>query len=318
MANEKKENNSIPLGGDVSEEKNLSTDIKKKKKVKPWVIVVSAIAALLVILGVSVGVLFALATSDTMPNAPVVTTDMNTLIKDSAMEMIKEKKITFTSDEVNLCFKMLVEKSSETLEKNGIRIKDLFVVINNDKATIYCRAVYKGITWPIRAVADIHYDDPYIVVGFSSASIGKLDLPTDLLIEYAGKGLSVEDLSVHNGFFYYDTTTFNDKLSDMTLDALGLKLSDIESDSDNSGEEDSSSSENEGFSFSKWWKNFVDGISDSFKDWAAKLISDFIHDIKFKDIKIIDNEIVLEVSFQEETTDTANTADDTASADAAA
>lgn len=314
MANEKKENNPIPLGGNASEEKNLSSDTRKKKKVSPAVIAISVVAALLVVLGISLGVLFALATSDTMPNAPVVTTDMNTLIKDSALEMIKEKKISFTSDEVNLCLKTVVEKSSSTLEKNGIIIKDLFVVINNDKATIYCRAVYKGITWPIRAVADIHYDDPYIVVGFSSASIGKLDLPTDTLIEFAGKGLSVEDLSVHNGFFYYDTTTFNDKLSDLTLNALGLKPSDIESGSENSGE-DNNSSEDEGFSWSKWWKNFVDGIADSVKNWAAKLVSDFIHDIKFKDIKILDNQIVLEVTFKEETADNA---DNTSSADAAA
>lgn len=310
MANEKKENIPVPLGGDVSEEKALSTDTKKKKKVSPVAIAISAVAALLVILGISAGVLFALATSDTMPNAPVVTTDMSTLIKDSAMEMLQDKKISFTSDEVNLCLKTLVENSSETLEKNGVKVKDLFVVINNDKATIYCRAVYKGITWPIRAVADVHYDDPYIVIGFSSASIGKLELPTDLLMEYVGKNVAVEDISVHNGFIYYDTTTFNDKLSDLTLNALGLTPSDINSDS-----EEENSSDDEGFSWSKWWNNFIGGIADTFKDWAAKLISDFIHDINFKDIKILDNQIVLEVTFAEETADNA---DNTSSADAAA
>ena len=310
MANEKKENNSIASEETSIEKKNIQSETKNKKKLSPAVIAISAAAALLVVLVVSLGVLFALATSDTMPKAPLVSTDMSTLIKDSAIEMIKDKKITFTSDEVNLCLKTLVEKSSETLEKNGIRVKDLFVVINNDKATIYCRAVYKGITWPIRAVADINYDDPYIVVGFSSASIGKLELPTNLLMEYVGDNIAVTDISVHNGFIYYDTTTFNDKLSDMTLNALGLKPSDIES-----GNEDGNSNDDGSFSWSKWWQNFIGGISDTFKDWAAKIISDFIHDISFKDIKIIDNEIILEVAFDEGTSDTAGS---TVSADAAA
>ncbi|MDD6395967.1 MAG: hypothetical protein PUB37_07310 [Firmicutes bacterium] len=310
MANEKKENNSIASEETSIEKKNIQSETKNKKKLSPAVIAISAAAALLVVLVVSLGVLFALATSDTMPKAPLVSTDMSTLIKDSAIEMIKDKKITFTSDEVNLCLKTLVEKSSETLEKNGIRVKDLFVVINNDKATIYCRAVYKGITWPIRAVADINYDDPYIVVGFSSASIGKLELPTNLLMEYVGDNIAVTDISVHNGFIYYDTTTFNDKLSDMTLNALGLKPSDIES-----GNEDGNSNDDGSFSWSKWWQKFIGGISDTFKDWAAKLISDFIHNISFKDIKIIDNEIILEVAFDEGTSDTAG---GTVSADAAA
>lgn len=310
MANEKKENNSISSEETLIEKKDLESGTANKKKLSPAVIAISAAAALIVVLLVSLGVLFALATSDTMPKAPLVSTDMPTLIKDSAIEMVKDKKITFTSDEVNLCLKTLVEKSSETLEKNGIRVKDLFVVINNDKATIYCRAVYKGITWPVRAVADIHYDDPYIVVGFSSASIGKLDLPTDLLMEYVGDNIAVTDISVHNGFIYYDTTTFNDKLSDMTLDALGLKPSDIES-----GNEGGGSNEDGSFSWSKWWQNFIGGISDTFKDWAAKIISDFIHNISFKDIKIIDNEIILEVAFDEEKSDTAGS---TVSADAAA
>ncbi|MGN0473704.1 MAG: hypothetical protein ACI4IJ_01310 [Acutalibacteraceae bacterium] len=310
MANEKKENNSIASEETSIEKKNIQSETKNNKKLSPAVIAISAAAALLVVLVVSLGVLFALATSDTMPKAPLVSTDMSTLIKDSAIEMIKDKKITFTSDEVNLCLKTLVEKSSETLEKNGIRVKDLFVVINNDKATIYCRAVYKGITWPIRAVADINYDDPYIVVGFSSASIGKLELPTNLLMEYVGDNIAVTDISVHNGFIYYDTTTFNDKLSDMTLNAFGLKPSDIES-----GNEDGNSNDDGSFSWSKWWQNFIGGISDTFKDWAAKIISDFIHDISFKDIKIIDNEIILEVAFDEGTSDTAGS---TVSADAAA
>ncbi len=308
MANENKENNPIPLGGNIVQGNSASTEMQTstKKKVSPVVIVISVIAAILVVLAIAVGVIFALATSDTMPKAPKVSTDMSTLIKDSALEMLQEKKISFTSDEVNLCLQMLVEKSSDKLEENGIKVNDLFVVINNDKATIYCRAVYKGITLPIRAVVNINYDDPYIVIGFTSASIGKLELPTDLLIEYAGKNINVEDISIHNGFIYYDTTTFNDKLSDITLNALGLTSSDV-------AEEEENSENEEGFSLSKWWNDFIGGISDSFKDWAAKLVSDIIHEINFKDVKILDDQIVIEVDLSK-----ADTAENTTSADTAA
>lgn len=303
MANEKKEKNeAIPMGGSttdgtkikVSAENAVAIPELKKKKVSPVSIVILVVAALLIALLVGAGVLFAFATTDNMPSAPVVKSEMSTVIKDSALEMISDKKITFTSDEVNLFLNTLVENSSDRLAENGVTIKDLFVVINNDKATIYCRAVYKGITWPIKAVAEISFDDPYIVVGFSSASIGKLNFSTDKLIEYFGKGFESEDISVHNGFIYYDTTTFNDKLSDLTLEALGLTPSDITSDS-----EDGDSNDDEGFSWSKWWNSFIGGISNTFKDWAAKLISDFIHDIHFEDVKILNDEIVLNVSFGE-------------------
>lgn len=303
MANEYKEkNDAIPMGGSKSDGTKVITqksddaltakNDKPKKKVNAAAIAILSVTALLIVSVVSLVILFALATTDTMPKAPLVTTDMPTVIKDSAIEMLKEKKITFTSDEVNLLLKTLTEKSSDKLEKNGIRIKDLFVVITDDKATFYCRALYKGVTWPIKAVANISYDAPYIVVGFSSANVGKLEIPTDKLVDYVGGSINSKDISVHNGFIYYDTTTFNDTLSDMTLETLGLTVEDIEKEND--------ASPNEGFSLGKWWNNFIKGISDSFKNWAARVVSDFIHDIYFDDVKIIDNQIVINVSFEEQ------------------
>lgn len=309
MANEKKDKSeAIPMGGSKSDGTKVvvkkAEDIavgktdKPKKKVNAVTVVILAVAALLIVSAASIGILFSLATTDTMPKAPLVTADMSTVIKDSAVEMLNDQKITFTSDEVNLFLKTLAEKSADKLESNGVRIKDLFVVIADDKATLYCRATYKGITWPIKAVANISYDDPYVVVGFSSAYVGKLELSTDKLMGYVEKNLNSNDISIHNGFIYYDTTTFNDKLSDMTLEALGLTAEDIDPDAN-----DSSDGEEE-FFLSKWWNNFIKGISDSLKNWAAGVVSDFIHEINFDDVKIINNEIVINVSFGEQDIET--------------
>lgn len=310
MANEKKDKNeAIPMGGSKTDgtkvvvKKSDDTALaeinnKPEKKVNAATIVILAITALLIVSAVSVGVLFALATTDTMPKAPLVTTDMSTVVKDSAIEMIKDQKITFTSDEVNLFLKTLVEKSADKLESNGVQIKDLFVVIADDKATLYCRAKYKGITWPIKAVVNISYDDPYVVIGFSSAYVGKLELSTDKLMGYVDKNLSSDDISIHNSFIYYDTTTFNDKLSDMTLEALGLTAEDITSDANDSSDDE------EEFFLSKWWNNFIKGIYDSIRNWAAGVVSDFIHEIHFDDVKIINNEIVINVSFDEQDIET--------------
>ena len=50
---------------------------------------------------------------------------------------------------------------------------------------------------------------------------------------------------------------------------------------------------------SKWWDNLVDGIAGWFKNWAAGIVSDLIHDLKFKNVTIIDNELVITVSYAE-------------------
>lgn len=298
-------NEAIPMGGTTADGASVSVRGKgeisplpqggepSKKKNHVIVFVILGIAALLIAAAVALGVLFVFATTDTMPKAPQVTADMSTVIKDSALEMIKEKKITFDSDEINLFLKTLAEKSEDKLEENGMRLNDLFAVVNDDKATIYCRMNYKGVTWPIRATADVSYDDPYIVINLHSASIGKIDLPEKKLMEYFVKVANIEDISIHNNFIYYDTTNFNDKISQVALTELGLTIEDVQGDST---DEDKDS----GFSIKKWWDNLFKGVSDSIKNWAAKVVSDFIHNIKFQDVKIIDNELVIRVTFDEE------------------
>lgn len=280
-------------------EANTPVNPQKKNGANTVAIIICALAAIVVIAAVALGVLFFMATSDDMPKAPEITTDMSTIVKDSAVEMIKDKKISFTSDKVNMMFKTVVEKSADKMAENGVTIDDLFTVINNDKAVIYCRARYKGVKWPIRAVATLSYDDPNILIGFSSAQLGKLSLPTETLMDYIGKNISVEDVSIHNSCIYYDTTTFNDKLSEMTLKSLGISEEDLRKEQEQN-EKNNEENKGEGFSIGKWWSNLVNNITHSVKDWAAGLVSDFIHDIHFQDVKIIDNEIVITVKLGDE------------------
>lgn len=318
---EKDNNQAIPLGGSTADGSSVvpttGGDVSvavmpppeaPRKKNHAVVFVILGLFALLVAAAVAAGVLFMFATTDTMPKAPEITTDMSTVVKDSALEMIKDKKISFNSDEINLFLETLVNNSSEKLAENGIQVNDLFAVVANDKVTLYCRMNYKGITWPIKAVADLSYDDPYIVIGIKSANIGKLDLPTDMVIDFFGKYYVSDNITMHNGFIYYDTTDFNDQLSDVALSALGLT---VEEKQDDAGDED------QGFSIKKWWNNLVGKVKSSVKNWAAKVVDDFIHDIEFQDVKVIDNEVVINVTFQQdEETDVASPSDTTEEGDA--
>ena len=144
---EKETNQAIPLGGNTSDGGTVVPSVSNTtvavaespqppaKKNNAIVFVILGLAALLFVCAIGAGVLFLFATTDTMPKAPEVTTDMNTVIKDSAMEMISDKKISLNSDEINLFLQMLVEKSSEKLAENGVQINDFFSVVANDKMT---------------------------------------------------------------------------------------------------------------------------------------------------------------------------------------
>lgn len=323
-------NEAIPMGGSTADgttvtAANANTAVMTapegdsgvpQKKNHAVVFVILGIAALLIATAVALGVLFVFATTDTMPKAPEITTDMSTVVKESALEMIKDKKISFNSDEINLFLKTLADKSEDKLAENGMQINDLFAVVSNDKATIYCRMNYKGVTWPIKVIADVSYDDPYIVISLHSANLGKLDLPEERIMNYFSKVVDIDNISIHNNFIYYDTTDFNDQISEVALSELGLTVEEVQDDTE----------ENQGFSLKKWWNNFTKGISNSVKGWAANIVSDFIHDIKFEDVKIIDNELVIKVTFEEDSengsvissSDATESADSTESTDAAA
>jgi len=240
---------------------------------------------LIVVVVIGAGVVLFLATRDEMPSAPEVKSEMSDVIVDSALQLLSEKEISFNSDEVNLFLQVLNEKSAEKTAEHGIEISDLFSVIANDKATIYCRAKYKGITWPIRAVAKLSFDDPYIIISLESAYVGSLSLPSEMLVTYFGKYAVSDNISIYNGMIYYDTTEFNDKISEVTIKQLGLEVDEIKDNED----------ENKN-AIEHWWN----GVKDWFKNWAAGIVSDMIHDVKFKNVTIIDNEIVISVSYAEE------------------
>jgi len=233
---------------------------------------------LLVVAVIGAGVLLFLGTRDEMPKAPEVKSEMSDVIIDSALELISDKRITFNSDEINLFLNTLVEKSAEKTSEYGVEIDDLFSVVANDKATFYCRMRYKGFSWPVRASAKLSYDDPYIVISLENAYVGNIGLPSDILVKYFEKVVVSDNISVHNGMIYYDTTEFNDKIAEVTIKQLGLEV-------DKNNEQDKS-----------WWQS----VKDWFKEKTAGIVSDMIHNVKFENTTIIDNEVVIQVSYDKE------------------
>lgn len=231
---------------------------------------------LLIVCIIGAGILYFLATRDEMPTAPEVKSEMSDVIVDSALEMISDKQISFNSDEVNLFLKTLVEKSAEKTAEHGIEVDDLFSVVANDKITLYCRLRYKGFSLPIRAVAKLSYDDPYIVISLESAYIGKVSLPSDILVKYFGENVVSDNISIYNGMIYYDTSEFNDKITEVTIKQLGLEV-------DKTNQEEKS-----------WWQS----VKDWFKEKTAGIVSDMIHNVKFKNVTIIDNNIVISLSYE--------------------
>lgn len=233
---------------------------------------------LLVIAVIGGAILFFLATRDEMPSAPEIKTDMKTVATDSAWEAIKNKEIRLNSDEINLFLSTVKEKSAEKAAEHGIEIIDLFSVIAGDKATIYSRIKYKGITWPVKVVAKLGFDDPNIIISVDKAYIGKVDIPSEKIINFVGNYIVNDNISVYNGMIYYDTTEFNDQITEVTIKQLGLEVDDSNPDE------------------KSWWQK----VKDWFKEKTANFVSDVIHDLKFKNVTIIDNEIVITVTYAED------------------
>ena len=233
---------------------------------------------LLVIAVIGGAILFFLATRDEMPSAPEIKTDMKTVATDSAWEAIKNKEIRLNSDEINLFLSTVKEKSAEKAAEHGIEIIDLFSVIAGDKATIYSRIKYKGITWPVKVVAKLGFDDPNIIISVDKAYIGKVDLPSEKIINFVGNYIVNDNISVYNGMIYYDTTEFNDQITEVTIKQLGLEVDDSNPDE------------------KSWWQK----VKDWFKEKTANIVSDIIHDLKFKNVTVIDNELVITVTYAED------------------
>lgn len=244
-----------------------------------FVVVVAVIGA---------AILFFLATRDELPSAPEVNAKMSDVIVDSAIEALRTKEIHLNSDELNMFLATVKEKSAEKAAEHGVEITDLFTVVAGDKATIYSRIRYKGFTWSVRAIAKVSFDDPYIILSMEKSYIGEIGLPSEMIMEFVGNNINNENISVHNGMIYYDTTTFNDKITEVTIKQLNLEV-----------DEKQKSDDEDKNVVAKWWDNLVDGITGWFKNWAAGIVSDLIHDLKFKNVTIIDNELVIMVSYAE-------------------
>ena len=318
----------IPLGGSTSDGAPVapapsqtavitppvtlsSEPAQPKKKGNVIVVFILFLFALLMMAAVGLGVAFLFATSDTMPKAPEITGNMQTVVKDSAVEMIKDKKIRLNSNEINIFLEKIVNSAEPKLTEKGIQINDLFAVVSNDKITLYCRANYKGVTWPIKATADVSYDNPYIVVNLSSAWIGKIQLPHGFIIDRIDDIMNVENVSFHNGMIYFDTTDFNDQISDLALSELGLSNEDV-------GETPAQTDENQGFSIKRWFGNLVNGVKNKVRNWAAQKVSSVIHDVKFEEVKVIDDELVVTITFDQKAEQDDETVSSTDTADAAA
>ena len=277
-----------------SESTALSENGKPGKEKKPSVVgrlfaALGALIIFLVVVAVIGGVImFFLATRDEMPSAPEVTAKMSDVVVDSAIEALRTKEIHLNSDEINLFLSTVKEKSKDKAAEHGIEIVDLFSVIAGDKVTIYSRIRYKGFTWPVRAVARVSYDDPMIIISIDKSYIGNLTLPSEMIMDFVGRNIENENISVYNGMIYYDTTKFNDMITEVTIKQLNLEVDEKQKNDD----EDKNA-------VSKWWDNLVDGIAGWFKNWAAGIVSDLIHDLKFKNVTIIDNELVITVSYAE-------------------
>lgn len=195
-------------GSNVKEHK-----AKKKKSVAKRIF--SVLLTIIVLLAAAAGVLYFAATYDDMPAAPEETTKIEDVITKTVTGLIgSEKSVELASGDMNAILHKVTPKFEETLSASDMALKESFVVMADNKATVYARIKYKGITLPVRVQMDIRFNTPHVVLDIENIKIGKLSLSHSLIAKALAVVELPENMKVENGFIYYDTTALNGILID--------------------------------------------------------------------------------------------------------
>ncbi|MDR1001961.1 MAG: hypothetical protein LBL82_01635 [Oscillospiraceae bacterium] len=194
---------------------------KNKKKSKGKKILLWA-ASLLVLLLLAAGVCTGLALYDNMPPAPTETSSVEDVMQKSMKALISGEKLTLTSADLNALISEELEKAEASLLSQGITLKETFVVMSDNGATLYIRADYKKITLPVRVRFNVSFDTPNVVITLDSVKIGYLSIPDSIANRILTSLASQSGMEAGDGVLFLDTTLLNDAIIAAVRENAGI------------------------------------------------------------------------------------------------
>ncbi len=257
----------IPTPTEVQQVVDKKPEQVKKKRGKVLKGIVITLISIILLLALAAGVLFFLLIYDDMPNAPTDVPSTETVVYNTVMEFITDEgRMQFDTSEINGIYQKIKPTLESAVASYGAELTESFVVISNNQLTCYARVRFKGITLPARIVLTAHYDDPYACVVLNRITIGKFEVPTEIVASLLGNVSYPENVAFNaeNAEFSYNT----DALNGIFLDAMRSN-------------------------------DFLSGTED-FLDWAAGIFgSDYslekTFDITISECQIINNQLVFTV-----------------------
>lgn len=182
------------------------------------VIYAAIIFTLLIILLITFVWGFRLAiTSDSLPEAPVIETDVKAVSTDAAVSLIATSKTTIDTDELNCLLEEFRPVLNGALEEEGIDLvfNDLFGKLEENLLTVYSRTVYKDTPVYLTMSAEIDYMDPYVLIYVSDIKLGAVSVPVKPIMKLIDSDMLPKELTVLGRRLVYDTSGISDKLRDV-------------------------------------------------------------------------------------------------------
>lgn len=216
---------------------------KKKKKVGLVIlfVVLGIIVLLALVLGIAAFTLLRAATTDNLPEAPVVSSgDLKSFAADAAVEVLQEKTITIESGDINLILEQVKESvNNADIPGADFTVNDLFCDIQEGQGKIYARVDIREIevkgtkialnkVLPVEIDFGVDFAEPEIVIIPQKITCGKIDIPMDMVNTVLEKVTLPENMRYENGNIFYDTG----KLDGMIDEILAAKIQSTINDSD--------------------------------------------------------------------------------------
>ena len=169
---------------------------KKKKKV--GLIILYAVLGLIVLIALALGIgafsLLKSATTDTLPEAPVVSSgDLKSFAADAAVEVLQNKTITIESSDINLILDQVKESvNNAEIEGADFTVDDLFCDIQDGQGKIYARVDVREIevkgkkiklnkVLPVELDFGVDFVEPEIAIIPQKVTCGKINIPLELV-----------------------------------------------------------------------------------------------------------------------------------------
>lgn len=202
----------IPTPTEVQQVVDKKPEQTKKKRGKVLKGIIIAFVSLIMLVVIAAGILFFLLIYDDMPKAPTEIPSTGTVVYNTVVEFATDSgRMQFSTSELNGIYAKIKPTLESAVASFGAELRESFVLVSDNKLTFYARLYYKGITFPVRIILNVHYEDPYACVVINKITVGKFEVPTEIVASFLKDITYPENIAFNavSAEFTYNTEALN-------------------------------------------------------------------------------------------------------------